>query len=211
MVSNQILQNTLNGLKDITHMDMCVSDIDGNSLASTFPGADRYDTTIKEFVASQAESQRISGFQFFKVIEDGSLEYVLMVEGSSDDSYMIGKLAILQLQNLIVAYKERFDKDSFFKNLLLDNLLLVDIYSRAKKLHIETNTRRAAFIVESDTGLAAAVHDARWWQTHGMKTNDRNLIFICTFFIQFRNLVGYHGFACRLKTELATPPKVLER
>lgn len=160
MVSNQILQNTLNGLKDITHMDMCVSDIDGNSLASTFPGADRYDTTIKEFVASQAESQRISGFQFFKVIEDGSLEYVLMVEGSSDDSYMIGKLAILQLQNLIVAYKERFDKDSFFKNLLLDNLLLVDIYSRAKKLHIETNTRRAAFIVESDTGLAAAVHDA---------------------------------------------------
>lgn len=160
MVSNQILQNTLNGLKDITHMDMCVSDIDGNALAATFPGADRYDTTIKEFVASQAESQRISGFQFFKVIEDGSLEYVLMVEGSSDDSYMIGKLAILQLQNLIVAYKERFDRDSFFKNLLLDNLLLVDIYSRAKKLHIETNTRRAAFIVESDTGLAAAVHDA---------------------------------------------------
>ena len=39
---------------------------------------------------------------------------------------------VLQIQNLLVAYKERFDKDNFIKNLLLDNLLLVDIYNRAK-------------------------------------------------------------------------------
>ena len=32
----------------------------------------------------------------------------------------------------MIAYKERFDKDNFVKNLLLDNLLLVDIYNRAK-------------------------------------------------------------------------------
>ena len=36
------------------------------------------------------------------------------------------------------------------KNLLLDNLLLVDIYSRAKKLHIQTDVRRVALIVETD-------------------------------------------------------------
>ena len=47
-----------------------------------------------------------------------------------------------QIQNLLVAYKERFDKDNFIKNLLLDNLLLVDIYNRAKKLHIDTDVRR---------------------------------------------------------------------
>ena len=43
---------------------------------------------------------------------------------------MVGKIASFQLQNLLVAYKERFDKDNFVKNLLLDNLLLVDIYNR---------------------------------------------------------------------------------
>ncbi len=61
---------------------------------------------------------------------------------------MIGKLAAFQIQNLIVAYKERFDKDSFIKNLLLDNLLLVDIYNRAKKLHIDADVRRAVMILE---------------------------------------------------------------
>ena len=61
---------------------------------------------------------------------------------------MVGKLAAFQIQNLIVAYKERFDKDSFIKNLLLDNLLLVDIYNRAKKLHIEADVRRVVMILE---------------------------------------------------------------
>ena len=64
---------------------------------------------------------------------------------------MIGKMATFQIQNLLVAYKERFDKDNFIKNLLLDNLLLVDIYNRAKKLHIETDVKRIVFIIETKT------------------------------------------------------------
>ena len=48
-----------------------------------------------------------------------------------------------------MAYKERFDKDNFIKNLLLDNLLLVDIYNRAKKLHVETDAKRIVFIIET--------------------------------------------------------------
>jgi carbohydrate diacid regulator len=63
---------------------------------------------------------------------------------------MIGKIASFQIQNLLVAYKERFDKDNFIKNLLLDNLLLVDIYNRAKKLHIDTEARRIVFTLEID-------------------------------------------------------------
>ena len=53
------------------------------------------------------------------------------------------------LQNLLTAYKERFDRDNFIKNLLLDNLLLVDIYNRAKKLHIDTDARRVVYIIET--------------------------------------------------------------
>ncbi len=80
------------------------------------------------------------------------LEYVILARGETDDVYMIGKLAAFQIQNLLVAYKERYDKDNFIKNLLLDNLLLVDIYNRAKKLHIETDVRRVVFIIETKNG-----------------------------------------------------------
>ena len=94
--------------------------------------------------------QVINGCQFFKVFDDHQLEYVLLAYGDSEDVYMIGKIASFQIQNLLVAYKERFDKDNFIKNLLLDNLLLVDIYNRAKKLHIDIEVRRVVFIVETN-------------------------------------------------------------
>ncbi len=149
MISNQILQTTIEGTKNITRIDLCVSDIDGKILASTLNEAEIKEEQILAFVDSPADSQVISGFQFFKVFDERQLEYVLLAKGNSDDVYMVGKLASFQIQNLLVAYKERFDKDNFIKNLLLDNLLLVDIYNRAKKLHIDTNIKRVVYMVET--------------------------------------------------------------
>ena len=137
MISNQVMQSTLEGLKNISRVDLCVMDTEGILLASTFDGADQFRESVLSFVSSPADSQVISGYQFLKVLDDGQLEYILIVNGNSDDVYLIGKIAAFQIQTLLVAYKERFDRDNFIKNLLLDNLLLVDIYNRAKKLHID--------------------------------------------------------------------------
>ncbi len=150
MISNQILQNAIDGLKGITRIDLCIIDTEGKVLAATFQDTDNYVTAALAFVESPADSQVFLGCQFFKVFDEHQLEYVLLANGDSDDVYMIGKIASFQLQNLLVAYKERFDKDNFVKNLLLDNLLLVDIYNRAKKLHIDTEARRVVFIVETN-------------------------------------------------------------
>ena len=149
MISNQILQNTIEGLKAITRIDICVMDTEGKALASTMNDAEEYEDAILTFVESPADSQLMQGYQFFKVFDENQLEYVILAKGDSDDVYMIGKIASFQIQNLLVAYKERYDKDNFIKNLLLDNLLLVDIYNRAKKLHIETDVRRVVFLIET--------------------------------------------------------------
>lgn len=149
MISNQILQSNIEGLKDITRIDLCVCDLEGKVLASTFEEMTEYENSILAFANSPADSQVIAGYQFFKVFDENQLEYILLAKGGSDDAYMVGKLAAFQIQNLLVAYKERFDKDNFIKNLLLDNLLLVDIYNRAKKLHIEVNVKRVVFLIET--------------------------------------------------------------
>ncbi len=149
MISNQILQNTIDGLKSITRIDFCICDTEGKTLATTFPDPAQDETAILMFAESPADSQVIQGYQFFKVFDEHQLEYILLAKGGSDDVYMVGKLAAFQVQNLLIAYKERFDKDNFIKNLLLDNLLLVDIYNRAKKLHIETNVKRVVYIIET--------------------------------------------------------------
>lgn len=151
MISNQILQNTIDGLKGIARADFSVMDVDGREVAAT---ADMtgISAIAAEFAASPADSQEIQGCQYFKIYDEQQLEYILTVSGEGEDIYTIGRLAAFQLTNLLVAYKERFDKDNFIKNLLLDNLLLVDIYSRAKKLRIRADAPRAAMIVETEKG-----------------------------------------------------------
>ena len=149
MISNQILQNTIEGLKGISRIDFCVLDTEGKALATTFENTWNYESAVLSFVESPADSQVIQGCQFFKIFDEQQLEYVLLAGGESEDVYMLGKIAAFQVQSLLVAYKERFDKDNFIKNLLLDNLLLVDIYNRAKKLHIDTEAKRVIFIIET--------------------------------------------------------------
>ena len=150
MISNQILQNTIEGLKSIARVELCVMDVDGKSVAMTADEMEQCGKPAAEFAKSPADSQEIQGYQYFKIFDEQQLEYILIAGGIGEDVYMVGKMVAFQIQNLLVAYKERFDKDNFIKNLLLDNLLLVDIYGRAKKLHIQTDEKRVALIIETD-------------------------------------------------------------
>ena len=149
MISNLVLQDTIGGIKNISRCDLTIVDLDGKVAASTLddPAVNRSD--IVSFADSQADTQEIRGSMYFKVYDDYQIEYVVIVTGGEEPA-MIGKLAAFQIQSLLVAYKEHFDKDNFIKNLLLDNLLLVDVYNRAKKLHIATGARRVVYILESE-------------------------------------------------------------
>lgn len=149
MVSNQVLQNTIDGIRDITRLEICIMDADGREVVSTAPVFEEASRAIPDFAVSPADSQSAGPFQFFKVLEDQQLEYVLVVYGDTDNTLLVGRMAAFQLRGLMAAFKERYDKDSFMKNLLLDNLLLVDIYSRAKKLRIMPDVRRVVLIVEN--------------------------------------------------------------
>ena len=118
-------------------------------VASTFESSEISSELITSFIQSPADSQIVGGYHMLKILEDGDVVYVLVARGTGADAYMIGKVAVSEIQNLVIAYKEHFDKNNFFQNLLLDNLLLVDIYNRAKKLRIETEHPRVVFLVEA--------------------------------------------------------------
>ncbi len=152
MISNQIIQTSLDELKAITKVDLCVYDLGGLWLAGTVDNMELAETLLRDFANSPADSQVVGPHHLLKIYDEGDLLFVLVSRGFGDDAYMIGKVAVCQLQNLVIAYKERFDRNNFFQNLLMDNLLLVDIYNRAKKLRIEVSVPRAVFLVETRGG-----------------------------------------------------------
>ena len=104
MISNQILQNTIDGLKGIARVELSVMDVDGKEVASTMDMS-HCSRAAMDFAGSPADSQEIQGYQYFKIYDEQQLEYILVAGGSGEDVYMVGKMVAFQIQNLLVAYK----------------------------------------------------------------------------------------------------------
>lgn len=149
MLSSQVIQASIDELRGISKIDLSVMDMQGQVIASTFDYTEPSRELLLEFADSAADSQVIGGCHLFKIFDDGEPAYLLMAKGN-DDAYMIGKIAVSHMGQLLTAYREKFDRNNFFQNLLLDNLLLVDIYNRAKKLHIQADVDRAVFLIEPE-------------------------------------------------------------
>ena len=108
MISNQVLQNTLEGLREISRTEFCIIDTDGKTLASTYSEFEIQPQDIQAFVESQAASQLVKGYQYFKVCDDYQLEYILVAHGEDEDTYMVGKLAAFQMNDKCAAGTGRF-------------------------------------------------------------------------------------------------------
>lgn len=152
MISTQILESCIEELRTITRVNLAIFDMDGVEVVSTFECSDISPDILRGFIQSPADSQVIGMDHLLKVTDEGELVYILVARGNNDEAYMVGKIAASQIRQLITAYKERFDRNNFFQNLLLDNLLLVDVYNRAKKLHLEVSVPRVVYIVETQQG-----------------------------------------------------------
>ena len=157
MISNQIIQTSIDELKAITKVDLCVYDLNGSLVAGSVESLDLKPALIRDFASSPADSQVIGSHHLLKIYDEGDLLFILVAKGFSDDVYMVGKIATCQIQNLVIAYKEKIDRNGFFQNLIMDNLLLVDVYNRAKKLRIDVNVPRVIYLVEATGDKASMV------------------------------------------------------
>lgn len=149
MISNQVISKTIEDLHTITRIGFTVYDVQGRVISDTADENTLDPSAIAQFASSPADSQEISGYYFFKVEDEGATEYILVSCGKGEDAYTMGKVAVASLQRLMEAYRDRMDRNTFIQNLLLDNLLLVDVYNKAKKLRIDAQARRLVYIVET--------------------------------------------------------------
>lgn len=147
MLSNHKLQVTLEEIKEISRIDLALFSEKGKLQAATYELGEDMEGAICHFAESMAESQMLAGCHFFKVYIENELEYVLLARAVSEEAYMIGRLAVCQVRSLVCAYREQFDRNSFIQNVVLGNMLVVDMYNKAKKLHIEA-AQRVVFVIE---------------------------------------------------------------
>lgn len=150
MLSNQKLQNSLDEMNEISHMDAALFHVKGKMVAHT--GGFETDSTLEqvmlEFSASLAEKQIYMDYHLFKVVVEGETEYILVCHVVDEITSICAQMAVCQIRNLVMSFAVQFDRNNFIQNILLGNMLVVDIFSKAKKHHIHA-VPRVVFVINT--------------------------------------------------------------
>ena len=152
MLSNQKLQNSLNEIKEISRMESALFTAKGKLVAHT-EGMSLPEPleqqVVEEFAESLAEKQTYQDYHLFKIVVEGETEYILVCLVNEESFLVCAQMAVCQIRNLVMSFAEQFDRSNFMQNILLGNMLVVDIYGKAKKHHIQ-EVPRVVFVI--DTG-----------------------------------------------------------
>ena len=162
MIPRQIINRTIVNLHELSGIDLRYYNPDGDLVARASSEGDDLTDAVRTFAASETVFEESKGYYWFKLVDENSTEGILTVRGEEEKALFIGKIALSQLQELMIAYRDHFSQSAFMKNLLLGNLLLVDIYKRARNLRIVPEARRVVYIAEADfENMAAALERLR--------------------------------------------------
>lgn len=87
------------------------------------------------------------GFTYYPVGVNSKIEYVVFVEGEDNIAEKYAAVLSISLSNIKTLYDEKYDRGSFIKNIILDNILPSDIYMKSKELRFNTEEIRAVFLI----------------------------------------------------------------
>ncbi len=88
-----------------------------------------------------------------------SSDFIYFARGTDDLAEQYVKVLSISLSGIKVFHNEKYSKQTFFKNVVLDNILAGDIISRAKDLHISYEVPRIVYLVKTDTTSDLSVVD----------------------------------------------------
>lgn len=91
----------------------------------------------------------VYGDKTFKTLasRNSHFDYATFVQGSDEQAKLLCSLVTVALNSAKAYYEEKHDKRAFVKSIISDNILMGDIYARAKELHFTTEAPRAVFLV----------------------------------------------------------------
>ncbi len=157
-MQSRIFQNACNQLKKDIHRRLGIMDDNGYILAcsdETKVGfqkevvADHFELSHEDFVSG--------GYIFRKIETYNNVTYIVFCEG--EDELACGFIAFLAAHFTTINqyYDEKYDRNSFIKNIILDNILPSDILFKAHELKLSIEGTRVVMLVRSQKSIEASL------------------------------------------------------
>ena len=147
-MSARVFQNVINQLKESVNRAIYVMDDIGMVIACTelvHIGENKEE--VLGYFDEDSTTVTLDGYTYCPIGSYTRPENVIAVEGTDKDAADICNVLSVSFTSIKSLYGEKYDKISFIKNIILDNILPSDIYIKAKELHFEVDAPKAVFFI----------------------------------------------------------------
>ena len=159
-MSNRLFQGIVHQMVDTLGCEIGVIDENSEIVACSDPSKIG---TVNEYVSlSMNDSFDFfirDGYTYKPFGEKGKLDYAVFVEGTDETAYKYANVLCIALSNLQQFYDEKYDRNNFIKNVVLDNILPGDIQIKARELHFNQDVSRVVFLIRILSSNEVSAYD----------------------------------------------------
>ena len=148
-MSNRIFQTIIHQMKDVLERTVGIIDENGIVVACSEHGRiGESKQRIREELSYSSDSVVFEGYTYRFITSGGKNENIIFCEGEDRTADRDTKLLAIALGNIKNLYDEKYDKGSFIKSIILDNILPSDIYIKSNELHFDSDGNRAVIVIK---------------------------------------------------------------
>lgn len=148
-MSNRLFQGIIHQMGDAANRTIGVIDDTGVIIAcSELVKIGQARHGIHDELAYTSDAVTVEGYTYRPIGTAAKWEYIVFVEGEDDTAERLADILSISLSTIKNLYDEKYDKNSFIKNIILDNILPSDIYIKGKELRFNTEEVRVVFLIK---------------------------------------------------------------
>lgn len=148
-MSNRLFQTVIHQMRGVIGRTLGVIDENGIVIAcSELSKVGESRQRIREELAYSSGIVVFEDYTYRFISTASKSGSIVFIEGDDEEATKYADILAVSLGNIKALYDEKYDKGSFIKNIILDNILPNDIYIKSNELHFSNDEYRAVIVVK---------------------------------------------------------------
>ncbi len=148
-MSNRLFQGIIHQMKDA--VDRVIGVIDSNGIIISCSDLTKIGGTrqgVRDELSYTSDTVMAGGYTYRPIDSGLKSEFIVFVEGEDKQAERLASILAVSLGSIKELYDDKYDKASFIKNVILDNILPTDIYPKSKELHFSSDVVRIVMLIK---------------------------------------------------------------
>lgn len=148
-MSNRLFQGIIHQMKDA--VDRVIGVLDENGIIISCSDLAKIGGTrqgVRDELSYTSETVMSGGYTYKPIGSGAKTEYIVFVEGEDKQAERLAAILSISLGSIKGLYDDKYDKASFIKNVILDNILPSDVYLKSKELHFSNDVMRIVMLIK---------------------------------------------------------------